>query len=332
MYSEHLTNHINHHELVNDSTLHVIGVCSNPVRYHSRYRLARKFIEEMKQTKNAHLFIVEAAFGDRHHEITDSGVDHLRVRTNSEAWIKESLINLGIRRILGLYPDARYFAWLDADIEFRNPGWALETIHNLQHFAVVQPWQDCADLNPHGGITRHFRSFGYQHQKRAPKQKHPGQKHYEYAHSGFAWAARRDFIEAMWGAGGASGPLMDWCLLGSADHHQAFAMINETKDTIHGGMHPSFFRRCYDWQHRAIKITHGEVGFTTGRIEHAWHGRKDRRYYRERWQLFIDNHYNPDTMLLHDSQGLATLVGNHKLEQAIRLYNRHRLEDGIDEY
>jgi hypothetical protein len=175
------------------------------------------------------------------------------------------MLNLGMRRILVNHPEARYLAWIDMDVFFNEKGWALETLHQLQHYHVVQPWQDCADLGPHGGIYQHFRSFGYQHQRRMPKQKHPSQTYYQYAHSGFAWACTRTFYEQVQG-------LMDFAILGSADHHMAFAMIGETKDTIHGMMHPSFFRRCYEWQDKAMRITKGEVGFVNGFITHEFHG------------------------------------------------------------
>lgn len=288
----------------------------------------------MIRTPNVHLTVVEAAFGDRHHELSPDAdlYDHVKLRTSSESWIKESMLNIGYRSVIGKYPQAKYFAMIDMDVFFRDPNWALESIHQLQHFDVIQPWQDCADLAPHGGISRHFRSFGFQHQKRSPKQKHPTQTYYEYAHSGFAWCYTRRFLENMIGAGGSNGPMMNWAILGSADHHSAFACIGETKDTIHRMMHPSFFRKCYEWQDKAMMITHGEVGFSTGRIEHKWHGMKSRRYYRERWQILVDHKYDPDKMLMNDPQGLTILIGNNKLEQAIRLYNRSRMEDGIDEH
>lgn len=288
-------------------------------------------------TPNVHLTVVEAAFGDRHHELHHDeenelhSYDHIKYRIHSETWIKESLLNLGFRAILAKYPHAKYFAMVDMDVFFRDPHWALESIHQLQHYDVIQPWQDCADLGPHGGITRHFRSFGFQHQRRKPKQKHPSQKCYEYAHSGFAWCYTRRFLENMMGAGGSNGPMMNWAILGSADHHMAFACIGETKDTIHRMMHPSFFRKCYEWQSRALMVTHGEVGFTVGRIEHAFHGPKARRYYRERWQILVEHKYDPDKMLMNDCQGITLLVGNHRLEQAIRMYNRSRMEDDISE-
>jgi len=312
-----------------DNTLHVIGVVSNPARWHSRFRIAREWITHMKDIPNISLTIVEAAFGSRHHELHGTGYDHIKVRTNSETWIKESMIDLAYRHISVKYPDAKYFAWIDADVFFKDIHWAQETIQQLQHFEVVQPWRDCCDLDSHGGIIQHFKSFGYQHQRGVKKQMHPSQP-YEYSHSGFAWACTRKFAEGMFGAGGANGPLMDWAVLGSADHHMAFAMIGEVKNTIHGGMSPAFFRKCHEWQDRAVRITQKDVGYVHGRIEHLWHGNKTRRYYRERWQILVDCKYNPDTDIIHDEQGLCIVVNNNRLEVEIRKYNRSRMEDSLD--
>lgn len=320
--NNHLQNHIKHNDLVSDSTLHVIGVITNPIRYHSRYRLYNEWQEAMIKTPNVKVYTVEAAFGDRHHEITTSDNNqNLQVRSKQEIWIKENMINLGVKHLL---PQKwKYMAWVDCDVFFRDPNWAIETIHQLQHFPVVQPWQDCLDLGFHGNVFQHFKSFGYQHQRRIPKQKWPGD-YYQYAHTGYAWACRRDFYENVQN-------LMDIGILGSGDHHMAFAMIGEVKDTVHKKMSGSFLRRCNEWQDRAMRITHGEVGFTNGRIEHQFHGPKKRRKYRERWQILIDNKFDPDLDLMYDSQGLLNLVGKPALLQDIHLYNVQRLEDSIEE-
>lgn len=334
MINNHVVNQIKHGELRKDNKLHVIGVVSNPARWHSRYRLTREWIEHMGKTPHVHLTIVEAAYGDREFEIIDDPTlpcDVIGVRIRSNAWIKESMINLAFRHLTAKFQHAKYFAWIDADVFFNDPNWAQETMHQLQTFQVVQPWSDAIDLGPHGTILQHFKSFGVQHQKRAPKQKHKGETYYQYAHSGFAWACTRRFAETMIGAGGSNGPMMDWAILGSADHHMAWAMIGDTKATIHGMQHPSFFRKCYEWERKVMGVTKGEVGFTPGFIQHKWHGRKDRRYYRERWGILVDHKYDPDTMLTHDEQGIGVLTGCHKLEHAIYMYNRSRFEDGIDE-
>ena len=320
MYGKHLMNHI-HGGLLHDETLHVIRVVSNPARYHSRYRLARQQEKELLNTPHVKLYTVETAYGDRHHEVTEKNNPmHLQLRTHSEIWIKENMINLGVKHLIPR--DAKYIAWVDADVSFDNPNWALETIHQLQHFAVVQPWSDCVDLGPHGTVMAHFRAFGMQHQKRIPKQKWPGQKEYQYAHTGFAWACTRKFWEATQG-------LMDFCILGSADHHMAFACINEVKDTIHGKMGFEFHRRCLEWQTKAYRITMGEVGYVEGMIKHHFHGSKKKRYYRERWQILFG--YDPAKHLMYDEQGLIQLVNMPRLEHDILQYNRSRHEDSVDE-
>lgn len=322
-YTAHISSQIQHPTLVHDSTLHVVCVVSNPARYHSRYRLSRESLAELAATPHVALHVVEAAFGDRHHEIAVDGPEHLRVRTSSEIWIKENMINLGVRHLLPR--DWRYMAWVDADVFFRDRGWALECIHQLQHFPVLQPWQQCADLGLQGNIMQTFQSFGLLCQRGVRIQAHAGEP-YPYGHSGFAWACTRAFYEQAEG-------LVDFAILGSADHHMAWAMRGDVDKTIHGKMVPSWTRRLHEWQARAVRVTHHEVGFSPGRIEHKFHGPKKRRGYRERWQILVDYRFDPDTDLVRDPQGVIQLAGNKPgLEQAIRRYNRERLEDSIEEY
>lgn len=321
-HHQHLVNHIKNPELKSDNTLHVIGVISNPVRYHSRYRIARDWIEAMSATKHVSLYIVEAAFGDRHHEVTSTANEqHLQLRTASEAWIKENMINLGVRHLLPR--DWKYLAWVDCDVFFRDPNWAQETMHQLQHWPVVQPWMQCVDLGFQGNVFQTHQSFGYLHQTGVRKQRWSGEP-YAYGHSGFAWACTRTFWEQV-------GGLIDFAILGSADHHMAWAMVGDVESTIHRKMHPSFFRMCREWQTKAIRVTHKQVGFVPGRIEHQFHGPKKRRYYRERWDVLVQHNYNPDVDLMHDSQGIVQIANKHDLEQAIRVYNRSRYEDSIEE-
>lgn len=328
LYGDQLVVHIKNPELVHDNTLHIIGVISNPVRYQSRYRIAREWITHMAATKNVHLTIVETAYGDRQHELKEIceslGVDYIPFRTHSGIWIKENMINMAYKFITCKYPGASYFGHIDADVFFTNPEWAQEAMHQLQHFCVIQPWSDCVDLGPSGEIIQAFKSFGHQHQKRVKKQTHPSQP-YQYAHSGFAWCWRREFWEIVRG-------LMDWPILGSGDHHMAFAMVGDIMQTIHAGMHKHFFEMGKDWQARAIQATKKEVGFVMGRIEHCFHGPKNRRFYRERWQILVDHGFDPKNDLMYDRQGIIQLKGKPELEHAVHAYNLSRHEDSIETY
>lgn len=322
MLTNYVVGGINRHDLVSDSTLHVIAPISNPARYHSRYRIFREWADHMRATPNVRLHVVELAFGDRHHEVTgqEPGASELQLRSPHELWHKENLINLGVR----LLPrDWRYVAWVDADVFFRCSNWALETIHQLQHYEVVQPWSECADLGPHGNALSLFRSFSGLVQRGIKQQTHAGEP-YPYGHSGFAWACTRKFWEN-------TGGLMDFPILGSADHHMAWAMIGQVHRSVHQKMPEAFKRRCREWQERAYRETAGNVACVPGLVEHRFHGPKGRRYYRERWDIFVKHGFDPDHDLRRDAQGLYFLAGKPALQEDIRRYMRSRHEDSTEE-
>ena len=214
--------------------------------------------------------------------------------------------------------------WSDTDVFWCDLGWAQEALHQLQHYALIQPWQDCLDLGFRGTVLQHFKSFCYQDRRGVKKQRHPGEP-YEYAHSGFAWCCRRDWWEAV-------EKLMDFPILGSADHHMAWGSINEVHHSVHGKMHENFKRLAKEWSDRSYRATNGSIGFVPTRIEHHFHGPKNRRQYRERWQIFIDHNFDPVKDLTYDEQGLVKLIGKPKLLQASRDYLSFRNEDSIDNY
>ena len=61
-YDWHIVNQIKNPLMQHDKTLHVIRVISNPARYHSRYRLAKKQEEFLKKCLNIKLYTVEATY------------------------------------------------------------------------------------------------------------------------------------------------------------------------------------------------------------------------------------------------------------------------------
>lgn len=328
IHDGHLQNHIHNKELISDSTLHVIGVISNPRRYHSRYRLAREWIDRMKNTPNVNLCLVECAFGDRHHELTQShNPNHLQLRTKSEIWIKENMINLGVKHLLP--KNWKYLAWVDCDVEFRNPHWALETIHQLQHYPIIQPWQSACNLGSTGNVSKTMNSVGEMiDQGVSINTKCPGKytgDPYKFGHTGYAWACTRAFFENVQG-------LIDFAILGSADHHMALGCRGYYSHSVHSAMKGPFMELCHAWQTRAMQVTHGIIGYVAGRIEHHFHGPMSRRDYVGRWEILIKHGFDPVHDLRRDDQGLIQLAGKPKLEHAIRMYNKKRLEDSIEEY
>ncbi len=322
--NHHIVNQITKSKLNSDNTLHVIGVIQNAVRYHSRYRLFHQWVEEMLKTPNVVLHVVEAVHGDRAPECAPhcDEYSYLKVRTTSEIWLKENLINLGVKHLLPR--DWKYVCWSDCDIHFRNQNWAQESLHQLQSYQIIQPWKDAMDLSFDGGVMQHFKSFGYYSAKaipQAPSVHNPYSR--PYGHTGYAWACTRSFYENV-------EKLLDFAILGAGDAHMAWACVGNVQGTINQQMSDGYKHLANVWQDKAKYACSSHVGYTPGRIEHHWHGSKQNRKYASRWQILVKHKYDPMKDVKYDHQGVLKLKGKKQLEQAIMRYNRERCEDDIN--
>lgn len=302
--------------------LHVVTVISNPCRYKSRYRLYKEFAAYVSNSPGTILHTVEASFGQRPHEITSQfQAGHIQVNTSHELWHKENLINIGISR---LPADWQYVAWVDADVAFARHDWAAETVHQLQHFPIVQLFSQVQDLAPDHTSLNNRPGFAYGFAHGLPLH---GKTYAKSWHPGFAWAARREFINEV-------GGLIDWAILGAGDYHMACSFIGEVSRSMPDGLSPAYKASLLRWQERAEKYGKHNLGYVPGLLLHHWHGKKADRKYQDRWQILVRNQYDPNTDIKRDSQGLWQLVieseRQEKLRDEIRLYFRGRNEDSID--
>ncbi|WP_435006071.1 hypothetical protein P12x_003740 [Tundrisphaera lichenicola] len=317
--------------------LDVVAVVSNPVRYRTRYDLFRAF-ESHVQGAGARLTVVEMAFANRPFEVTEPGnPHHIQVRSAHEYWAKENLINLGIAR---LPRDARYIAWVDADLTFARHDWVQETLQQLQHHAIVQMFAEAHDLGPEGMIINSFRSFAFSH-VHGITRKRGGQAGYGggapplpvnpriayWHHPGFAWAARREALDVL-------GGLFDVAVVGEADYIMAKSLVGEGLDVLYPGVSPGYRKAVMDWQAQALKLR-GDLGYVPGAVLHHWHGKKANRKYWDRCKILTDTQFDPAVDLKRDWQGLHQLVDHGHarsivLREAIRSYFRSRNEDSIE--
>jgi len=318
---------------------YVISVITNPERFKTRARLFKEYMERMKKY-DVNLYVVEGAYGDRDFEVTDSSNPfHIQVRTESEIWLKENLINVAINRL----PDSwKYIAWIDGDIDFVRPDWVMETIHELQHHPVVQLFEDAIDTGPNFEVLNVYKSFAYCYKKNLPKKRNNNQNTKDtkdtemdepyyvssysngyYWHPGFAWAATRNAINTL-------GGLFEIGILGAGDHHMACSLIGEGRLSIPKGIHENYKKYVLVWEQRALRL-HKNIGYVKGTIYHFWHGKKSNRKYKERWQILIENNYDPSNDIHKDWKGVLTLYpGHEKLRDQIREYFQIRNEDSID--
>ena len=145
--------------------------------------------------------------------------------------------------------------------------------------------------------------------------------------TGGAWSWRRDAFETV-------GGMLDTCVLGSADWHMAFGLVQATNVAAE-------MKRCtqpyvesvLNWQARAAKLNRVEGRSPMGCIDnfatHAFHGSKALRAYGERWALLQKWDFNPATDIARDYQGLWRWTGNKPgLRDDVARYFIERSEDG----
>ena len=315
-----------------EDKLHVICVLFNPHRYRSRWALYEKF-EKFVQASGAELWTVEGAFGDRQFTIDRAGDPHyIQVRTSSELWLKENLANIGASC---LPRNWRYMALMDADITLVRPDWVGETLHQLQHYAVVQMFSEAYDMTEKYEIVQKHLGFGYCYVHNVqPPQAAGGSYYYPPVkekgvylyHPGWAWAWRRDAFDAV-------GGFMDHCITGAADNHMAHSLIGRGRFSAHPSVHPNYMRLILEWQRRAERDIQRNIGYVQGALHHQWHGPKASRRYWDRWKVIVHNQYDPMSDIRRNWDNLWQLNVHdrrtQKLRDDLRGYFRQRDEDQL---
>jgi hypothetical protein len=262
-----------------EEKLNVIIVISNPCLYAKRYILTKEFIKRMEyEETNVNLYIVELAYGKQKYLITQkNNNNHLQLRTDTPLWHKENMINLGVKYLLP--KDYKAFAWIDADIEFENTNWALDTLKILNGSKdIVQLFSHAVDMNEKKTALSIFSSFGYSYSKELEYNPIRG---INYWHPGYAWAITRKAYEKI-------GGLYECEILGSGDYIMAMSIIKEMpkRKELHNKM-------------KSLRI-----GYVPGVIRHYFHGSKINRKYTERWLILEKHQYNFNKHITKDENGL----------------------------
>lgn len=300
-----------------ESKLNVIIVISNPCQYAKRYILCREFIKRIEEEEeNVKLFVVELIYENQKYIITDKkNKNHLQIKTTTPLWHKENMINLGVQKLLP--KNYKAFAWIDADIEFENDSWALDTLKILNgNKDIVQLFSHCVDLSNNNTNLNIFNSFGY---SLCNNKKYTTAKS-DYWHPGFGWAITRKAYEKI-------GGLYDKGILGSGDNIMALSLINKcNNDDINSKYHEDYVDSMLLFQNKAKSL---RVGYVPGVIKHHYHGTKENRKYTERWQILIKHNYSPKIHILYDNNGIIIPSNEFSEEFKTDIYNyfKERKED-----
>lgn len=299
-----------------EQKLNVILVVSNPCLYARRYLLMKEFLLRFENEEpNVIIYIVELAYGQQRYYMTESdNPRHLQLRTDTAMWHKENMINLGVKYLLPVAWKA--FAWIDADLEFLSPTWAMDTLRILNGSRdIVQLFNQCIDMDAKKETMQIVHSAGFQYCE--GKDYHA--RGNDYWHPGYAWAITRKAYEKI-------GGLYEMGILGSGDYIMQTSILGKGLECLNKGNSEDYKDSVSNFQK---KIRNLRFGYVPGTLKHYFHGHKKNRKYTERWKILIGHGYSPYLHLVKDSVGLL-VPGDafpEELKSDIMKYFMERNED-----
>ena len=245
----------------------------------------------------------------------------IRLRTPSSRgvlWQKERLLNIGIERAPA---HCEKIVWADLDIDFLSDSWVRDLSRTLDTHVVAQPFawayrmlsfegQDPANAGldretvlsqiPTGafdGQMLHSAGFGLSVLRSMNRSK-DGIDARLRGHSGYACAARRDFLRKV-------GGLYDKMITGGGDDVMAKAwqnmgVVGQGRDHFP----PTLQHDAQGWIDYVGSQTLGDVGFLKGVILHHYRGSQSNRHYSMRMRILRDHNFNPDTDIEQTPDGV----------------------------
>ncbi len=199
------------------------------------------------------------------------------------------MINLGVQKLLP--QNWKAFAWIDADIEFENSSWALDTLKILNGTKdIVQIFSHCLDMDNNEKTMRTFNSAGYQYTKQLPFC-NQGEN---FWHPGYAWAITRKAYEKI-------GGIYDKAILWSGDNIMMFSLLGNGLKAVNKESSEDYKQTIIQYEKKMKTL---RFGYTPGIIRHYFHGSKQNRRYTERWQILIKHNYNPVIDIVYNDEGI----------------------------
>jgi len=125
------------------------------------------------------------------------------------------MLNILLKR---LPPSAKYIAWVDADVTFLAPRWALDALKLLKTYDLIQLFEDSDFLGADGKPEATAKSLMYYATRNVSRIKEFNKKPETYPHPGYAWAATFDYLEN-------TGGLFEYNIVGSGDKLMSYGAL-----------------------------------------------------------------------------------------------------------
>ncbi len=303
----------------------------NPAQYVTKRQNLERFARRVRQ-QGLKLLVIELGFPHTQFAVCREWADTLiQLRTPSILWQKERLLNVAIAQ---LPSSCDKVVWLDGDILFANDSWVEDTSRLLDQHKIVQPFQ-IANWLPQGAeaeweTDKTFVANLYKMPGMAYSIGHlpsPATILYrpDLAHPGFAWAARREILDAH--------GLYDKCILGGGDFFSTLAMYCDSSALKHPAVSRCLSRHqmtdVKNWMDKFHGTVAGDVAATPGAVFHLWHGNLANRRYLERYQILQNFDFDPAAdIALDDASCWRWSSDKPEFHSCVAGYFSSRKEDG----
>ena len=249
-------------------------------RSRNRMRNYRQFAAHLAE-QGVPLWTIEAALPGDPFDVAEN--DRVRrVRVREPLWLSERLINV---LWPALPPEVDAVAWVDADLLF-EPGIAEATLAALRRWPIVQLFQRVCWLDG-GGTALPYRrddqllGIGYRNFRERASTVDSATRR-----TGFAWAARRELLEAM-------GGLFDRYPAGGGDVLSCIGFFGDLHAACLARYGSAVVAEVRNWAAHAGAVVRGRVGYVPGTIRHLYHGQLCHRNYLKRHQVWQAAGFDP---------------------------------------
>ena len=272
------------------------------------------------------LVAVELSFQERF-QLGEADADILiQLRGEDVLWQKERLVNIALQAL----PDhCDAVAWLDCDIIFLREDWAAAARGQLEHYALVQPFERVHYMErldppkfPDWRPPDYFESFGARYARGELRDEMfattGASRLLRYA-PGMAWMARRCML--------AEHGLYDAGVVGGGDALLVAAACGRGDEKASAFQMSGQQRRHYNaWASRFHGDVRGRISFVEGDLLHLWHGDPTQRRYTERFKDFHRFEFDPQADLAHAAEGVYRW-NSHKPELHDYVRGHFELQD-----
>ncbi|MDD5193689.1 MAG: hypothetical protein PHF67_03820 [Candidatus Nanoarchaeia archaeon] len=300
----------------------------NPAKYANKIENYRIFREKSKK-QGLKLLCVELAFNNDSFELNKEDADILiQVRSNSIMWQKERLLNIGLKK---LPKDCDKVVWVDADVIFLNNNWIEDTSKLLEKHILVQPFSFVAKSSKYSSdFNFQDLSFGYEDGEIshgfAYGAEHFGepvlnsQNYIVSGNTGYAWSARRDFLENC--------RFYDKSIMGANDAILAYALYGKTFNKLLKMYPEKLSKDVCDYIKKVFFFAKGNVSYTNNIIIHIWHGTFRDRRYNLREAIFKKYDFDPKMDLkLNEAECYEWASDKKEMHREAQEYFFQRKED-----